>query len=136
QANPNYHRARDTAIVPEFAADVARAVAAAAWVTAKATHSAVAPQFAAGSAELVEEEERMASREVDTGSFQRTTRSRMMATAADAPASRVLRFDAVKAVGELAGRAAFATAAVAGAPPPLGSLASRAVALVHAERAR
>lgn len=45
QANPNYHRARDTVVVADFAADIARAVAAAAWITAKAD-LADRPQFA------------------------------------------------------------------------------------------
>src|SRR5262249_38217555 len=35
QANPNYHRAGDTVVVADFAADIARAVAAAAWIFAK-----------------------------------------------------------------------------------------------------
>jgi hypothetical protein len=35
QTNPNYHKAGDTVIVADFAADIARAVAVAAWVTAK-----------------------------------------------------------------------------------------------------
>jgi hypothetical protein len=34
EGNPNYHTARDTFVDPEYAADIARAVAAAAWVTA------------------------------------------------------------------------------------------------------
>lgn len=35
EANPNYHQKGDTFIDAEFAADIARAIAAAAWVTAK-----------------------------------------------------------------------------------------------------
>jgi bacterial leucyl aminopeptidase len=34
EGNPNYHTARDTFVDPEYAADIARAVAAAAWATA------------------------------------------------------------------------------------------------------
>ena len=34
EANPNYHTKSDTFVDPEYAADIARAVAAAAWVTA------------------------------------------------------------------------------------------------------
>jgi leucyl aminopeptidase len=33
-ANPNYHRVTDTDIDTEYAADIARAIAAAAWATA------------------------------------------------------------------------------------------------------
>src|SRR5262249_25210127 len=35
EANPNYHRNGDTFIDAMFAADISRAIAAAAWVTAK-----------------------------------------------------------------------------------------------------
>jgi bacterial leucyl aminopeptidase len=34
EANPNYHKTSDTFVDPEYAADIARAVAAAAWATA------------------------------------------------------------------------------------------------------
>jgi bacterial leucyl aminopeptidase len=34
EANPNYHKKGDTFVDPEYAADIARAVAAAAWATA------------------------------------------------------------------------------------------------------
>lgn len=34
EGNPNYHKTADTFVDPEYAADIARAVAAAAWVTA------------------------------------------------------------------------------------------------------
>ena len=34
EANPNYHKTSDTFVDPEYAADIARAVAAAAWTTA------------------------------------------------------------------------------------------------------
>ena len=43
EANPNYHKKDDTFIDGDFAADIARVLAAGAWVTAKAS---VAPDFA------------------------------------------------------------------------------------------
>jgi Fungalysin metallopeptidase (M36)/Peptidase family M28 len=125
QPNPNYHRAGDTTIVPDFAAEIARAVAAAAWVVAKATISTNPPQFAA---QCRGEDVRMTSREIDTGSLQRATRP---ALAADASTSRLLRFDGVK----VAGGSAPPEADVAGAPATK-SLASRAIAIVRTERAR
>jgi hypothetical protein len=45
EANPNYHKKDDTFIDGDFAADIARVLAAAAWVTAKASAADFASQF-------------------------------------------------------------------------------------------
>jgi Peptidase family M28 len=139
QPNPNYHSAGDTAIVADFAADIARVVAATAWLTAKAMVPAGTPQFAATPALSEREDVGMASREIDTGSF---TRGTTRAAAGRASASRLLRFNAQK-VGREPGPEAFTPEALpAGAPaqsatvPVTGSLMSRAVSIVRAERVR
>jgi fungalysin metallopeptidase (M36)/peptidase M28-like protein len=64
QANPNYHKASDVQVDGSFAADIARAVAAAAWYSAR---SAVLgpPQFAAPNNEQTWETP-MPPREIDT----------------------------------------------------------------------
>src|SRR5262249_34732508 len=61
QDNPNYRKARDRVIVADFAADIARAVAAAVWITARGALG-VAPQFSA-------KEGTSMAREVDTGNL-------------------------------------------------------------------
>jgi hypothetical protein len=130
QENPNYHSARDSVVVADFAADIARAVAAAVWVTANTDSAASAPQFAARPSQLEQEDIHMALREMDTGSFARGG----IPTTTSGAASRVLRFNAKKAGGE-------ATLVAGGVAEPdaamfRGSLMSRAVSIVRAERAR
>jgi Zn-dependent M28 family amino/carboxypeptidase len=137
QANPNYHKAGDTVIVADFAADIARAVAAAAWVTAK-TGAAEVPQFAARSTNFKMEGINMASREIDTGNFPTADRPLAAGMAARASGSRRLRLDA-----KSTGAADFTAAAAPGAnmanaagSQPAGSLVSRALTLLRTERAR
>lgn len=75
----------------------------------------------------------MTSREIDTGSFHRTTRP---AAAARVSATRLLRFDAVRADGGSGAPASFGLLAADAGAPAARSLVGRALAIVRAERAR
>lgn len=134
QANPNYHRAGDKVVVADFAADIARAVAAAAWISAKGA-AGVAPQFTAVSANSMTGSKKMVAREVDTGNFHRTNRP-LAAAAATAPAgSRRLRLNArASFAGEFTAGATFGAAAAT--PQPTGSIINRALSVLRAERSR
>src|SRR5262249_15558072 len=122
-----------------FAADIARVVAATAWLTAKAMGPAGPLQFAATRAQSEREDVGMSSREIDTGSF---TRGTTRAATGGASASRLLRFNAQKVAGEPGPQALTPEALPAAAPaqsaavPVTGSLMSRAVSIVRAERVR
>ncbi|MBY5408457.1 M28 family peptidase [Rhizobium leguminosarum] len=65
--NPNYHRPGDTVVDAEFAADIARAVGAAAWVTATQTEATFA--------DLKMEQAMTTKRELDTR-LQKTTQTK------------------------------------------------------------
>jgi hypothetical protein len=129
QANPNYHQAGDTVVVADFAADIARAVAAAAWISAKGA-AGVAPQFNAPSATSIMGDNKMAAREIDTSNFHRANRPVTAAAAAAPSGSHRLRLNA---------RASFAAAmlgAAATTPRPTGSVINRALSVLRTERAR
>jgi hypothetical protein len=131
QANPNYHRAGDRVVVADFAADIARAVAAAAWISAKGV-AGVAPQFATTPANLMTGRTQMA-REIDTGNFNQAVRP--LETAAP-PGARRLRLNAHSSFPE-ALVAAEAMPGAASAPrQPTGSVISRALSVLRTERVR
>jgi hypothetical protein len=137
QTNPNYHSVGDTIIVADFAADIARVVAAAVWATAKAGATAP-PRFSQRSMNLTSEGKRMASREIDTGNFSTTPASfaKGPAAAPGASAPRRLRLDAKADMVR-----AFSVPAVSGAAPgdvshDAGSLVGRALTLLRSERTR
>ena len=137
QRNPNYHRVGDTTIVPDFAADIARVVAAAVWVTAK-SGAGKSPQFAARSSSFGVEETFMTSREIDTGDFQRTTRPFATAMTASSSGSRRVSIDTSRAGAGRSTASAFNELDAANLTEiqPTGSLVSRALTLLRTERAR
>ena len=126
QANPNYHRSGDTVVVADFAADLARAVAAAAWISAKAG-TAQPPRFGATPHKL-EEGAQMATREIDTGNFQRAM---PLTAAVGSSGSRRLRISA-----RATGPASFDAAPAVSDASPTGSVISRALTVLRNERAR
>jgi len=132
QANPNYHHAADTVVVASFAADIARAVAAAAWISAKGSVGG-APQFASASVNLTTgRTTAMAAREIDTGNFLRASRPVASVTEAAPAGSRRMRLNARVAQPE-----SSTMATIAPAPPqPAGSVINRALSLLRTERAR
>jgi len=132
QANPNYHRAGDTVIRADFAVDIARTVAAAAWVSAKGG-TGMTPQFAAAVENSRVEDTNMTAGDIDTGNFHRGNPAPRPAPSG----SRRLRLNAEVFFGEApAAVAMLAAAAPAITPQPAGSVISRALSVLYSERAR
>jgi hypothetical protein len=134
QPNPNYHRAGDTVVVADFAADIARAVVAAAWILAKGAAGA-APQFTAAPAISMMGRTKMAARQIDTGNFLQKNRPVAPAAAPSASGSRRLRLN-VRASSAEAPDAAALSMDAAAAPQPFGSTINRALAVLRRARAR
>jgi len=116
QANPQYHSAGDTVVDAGFAADIARVVAATAWVIATGANPPTSFTALRGFAPHRETE--MPQREFDSRKRTGTTHSgRVPITASSAPAATPA--------------AAMFTSAAAPAGGPQASLVDRALAFVH-----
>jgi hypothetical protein len=133
QANPNYHRAGDKIVVADFAADIARAVAAAVWISAKGGIG-VAPQFGAAASSGMIRSNQMAAREIDTGNLYRTGVAFDAVPTAASSGSKRLRLNSKASFDSGANAAAMFGAGVAAAPA--GSIVNRALTVLRAERAR
>jgi len=134
QANPNYHRAGDTVVVADFAADIARAVAAASWISAKGAAGA-APQFTAAPANSITGSNKMAARDIDTSNFHRANRPVAPGAAAAPSGSRRLRLNA-RASSVAPPDVAGLSLDVPAAPQLFVSTISRALSVLRTERAR